>query len=89
MCPTCKIDSLELVQRFWMDIDDAVREQSEAVQVLVREAEAVRVEGYNTLVIQATTASIAQKLNEERNKEIIRKALDMVLGVNWDVSCIA
>jgi len=71
-----------------MDIDDAVREQSGSTQMLLRDTEVVKVEN-QTLVIRAITEPIARRLNEERNNEIIKKALDMVLGVEWDVSCIA
>jgi DNA polymerase III subunit gamma/tau len=44
------------------------------------------VEG-NTLVLSLPTAPLARRLGEERNIEMIKKALHSVLGVDWQVRC--
>jgi DNA polymerase-3 subunit gamma/tau len=74
------------VRRVWQALLDAVREQSRATQVLFSNSTASAVEG-NTLVLSLPTAPLARRLGEERNIEIIKKALHSVLGVDWQVRC--
>jgi DNA polymerase-3 subunit gamma/tau len=74
------------VRRVWQALLDAVREQSRATQVLFSNSTASAVEG-NTLVLSLPTAPLARRLGEERNIEMIKKALNSVLGVDWQVRC--
>ncbi|MBV8996530.1 MAG: DNA polymerase III subunit gamma and tau [Pseudonocardiales bacterium] len=74
------------VRRVWQALLDAVREQSRATQVLFSNSTASAVEG-NTLVLSLPTAPLARRLGEERNIEMIKKALHAVLGVDWQVRC--
>jgi DNA polymerase III subunit gamma/tau len=74
------------VRRVWPALLDAVREQSRATQVLFSNSTASAVEG-NTLVLSLPTAPLARRLGEERNIEMIKKALHTVLGVDWQVRC--
>jgi DNA polymerase III subunit gamma/tau len=74
------------VRRVWQALLDAVREQSRATQVLFSNSTASAVEG-NTLVLSLPTAPLARRLGEERNIEMIKKALHSVLGVDWQVRC--
>jgi DNA polymerase-3 subunit gamma/tau len=74
------------VRRVWQALLDAVREQSRATQVLFSNSTASAVEG-NTLVLNLPTAPLARRLGEERNIEMIKKALHSVLGVDWQVRC--
>jgi DNA polymerase-3 subunit gamma/tau len=74
------------VRRVWQALLDAVREQSRATQVLFSNSTASAVEG-NTLVLNLPTAPLARRLGEQRNIEMIKKALHSVLGVDWQVRC--
>jgi DNA polymerase-3 subunit gamma/tau len=74
------------VRRVWQALLDAVREQSRATQVLFSNSTASAVEG-DTLVLSLPTAPLARRLGEERNIEMIRRALHTVLGVDWQVRC--
>ena len=65
---------------------DAVREQSRATQALFSNSTASAVEG-STLVLTLPTAPLARRLGEERNVEMIKRALRTVLGVDWQVRC--
>jgi DNA polymerase III subunit gamma/tau len=74
------------VRRVWQALLDAVREQSRATQVLFSNSTASAVEG-DTLVLSLPTAPLARRLGEERNIEMIKRALRTVLGVDWQVRC--
>ncbi|MGH3869537.1 MAG: DNA polymerase III subunit gamma and tau [Pseudonocardiaceae bacterium] len=74
------------VRRVWQALLDAVREQSRATQALFSNSTASAVEG-STLVLTLPTAPLARRLGEERNVEMIKKALRDVLGVDWQVRC--
>jgi DNA polymerase-3 subunit gamma/tau len=74
------------VRQAWQALLDAVREQSRATQVLFSNATATAVDGA-TLVLTLPTAPLARRLGEERNVEMIKRALHSVLGVDWQVRC--
>jgi DNA polymerase-3 subunit gamma/tau len=74
------------VRRVWQALLDAVREQSRATQALFSNSTASAVEG-STLVLTLPTAPLARRLGEERNVEMIKRALRDVLGVDWQVRC--
>ncbi len=74
------------VRQAWQALLDAVREQSRATQVLFSNATASAVDG-TTLVLTLPTAPLARRLGEERNVEMIKRALHGVLGVDWQVRC--
>jgi DNA polymerase-3 subunit gamma/tau len=74
------------VRRVWPALLDAVREQSRATQVLFSNSTASAVEG-STLILSLPTAPLARRLSEDRNVEMIKRALHTVLGVDWQVRC--
>ena len=74
------------VRRVWQALLDAVREQSRTTQVLLSNATASAVEG-STLVLTLPNAPLARRLGDDRNTELIRAALRVVLGVDWQVRC--
>jgi DNA polymerase-3 subunit gamma/tau len=80
-----QLDAAE-VRRHWPALLDAVREQSRATQVLFSNSTASAVEG-STLVLSLPTAPLARRLGEDRNVEMIKRALHKVLGVDWQVRC--
>ena len=74
------------VRRVWQALLDAVREQSRATQALFSNSTASAVEG-SILVLTLPTAPLARRLGEERNVEMIKRALRNVLNVDWQVRC--
>ncbi|MGH3755740.1 MAG: DNA polymerase III subunit gamma and tau [Pseudonocardiaceae bacterium] len=74
------------VRRVWQALLDAVREQSRTTQVLLSNATVSSVEG-STLVLALPNAPLARRLGDERNVEMIKRALHAVLGVDWQVRC--
>jgi DNA polymerase-3 subunit gamma/tau len=70
----------------WPALLAAVREQSRATQALFSNSTASAVEG-STLILSLPTAPLARRLNEDRNVEMIKRALRTVLGVDWQVRC--
>ncbi|MGH3827130.1 MAG: DNA polymerase III subunit gamma and tau [Pseudonocardiaceae bacterium] len=74
------------VRRVWQALLDAVREQSRATQALFSNSTASAVEG-STLVLTLPTAPLARRLGDERNVEMIKRALRDVLKVDWQVRC--
>ncbi|MDQ3885784.1 MAG: DNA polymerase III subunit gamma and tau [Actinomycetota bacterium] len=74
------------VRRVWQALLDVVREQSRATQVLLTNATATAVEG-DVLVLTLPTAPLAHRLAEDRNVDMIRRALRSVLGVDWQIRC--
>lgn len=74
------------MRRVWQALLDAVREQSRTIQALLSNATASAVEG-NTLVLTLPNAPLARRLGEERNAEVIKRALNTVLGVDWQLRC--
>ncbi len=74
------------VRQAWPALLDAVREQSRATQVLFSNSTASAVEG-STLILNLPTAPLARRLGEDRNVDMIKKALRAVLGVDWQVRC--
>jgi DNA polymerase-3 subunit gamma/tau len=80
-----QLDAAE-VRRHWQALLDAVREQSRATQALFSNSTVSAVEG-NTLVVALPTAPLARRLGEDRNVEMIKRALHTVLGGDWQVRC--
>jgi DNA polymerase III subunit gamma/tau len=74
------------VRRAWPALLDAVRGQSRATQALFSNSTASAVEG-STLVLTLPTAPLARRLGDQRNVEMIQRALRTVLGVDWQVRC--
>ncbi|MGH3980231.1 MAG: caspase, EACC1-associated type [Pseudonocardiaceae bacterium] len=74
------------VRRVWPALLDAVREHSRATRVLLSNATASAVQG-DVLTLTVPTGPLARRLADERNTEIIKKALRSVLAVDWQVRC--
>jgi DNA polymerase-3 subunit gamma/tau len=74
------------VRRAWRSLLDAVREQSRITHVLLSSATVSAVAG-STLVLTLPNAPLARRLGDERNVEMIKRALRAVLGVDWQVRC--
>jgi DNA polymerase-3 subunit gamma/tau len=75
------------VRRLWSDLLAAVRKNSRSTEAMLTNATVQSIEG-DTVVIAHTAAPLARRLAEPRNVDAIAKALNTVLGGNWQVKCV-
>ena len=76
------------VRRQWSTVRDRVSERSKSVNAMLSDAVVRAVQG-DTLVLSHSSASLAKRLCEQRNTDLIRDALKDALGVDWKVRCEA
>lgn len=74
------------VRATWSTVRDKVRQRSRSTEAMLAGATVRTVDG-NTLVLTHETASLARRLSEPRNTDVITEALKDALGVNWRVRC--
>ncbi|MCW1956982.1 MAG: DNA polymerase III subunit gamma/tau, partial [Mycobacterium sp.] len=70
----------------WPTVREKVRDRNKVLYALFEAATVRAVEG-DTLVIAHPAPSLAKRLTEPRNVDIIRDALKDALGVNWRLRC--
>lgn len=76
------------VRAMWTTVREKVRRRSRSTEAMLADATVRTVDG-NTLVLTHGTASLARRLSEPRNTDVITEALKDALGVNWRVRCEA
>jgi len=76
------------VRAMWSTVREKVRQRSRSTEAMLADATVRTVDG-NTLVLTHGTASLARRLSEPRNTDVITEALKDALGVNWRVRCEA
>ena len=74
------------VRRVWPEILSAARGKSRSIEAMLVNATVRAVEG-DTLVLGIGAPSLARRLSEPRNADIVSAALHTVLGVQWQVRC--
>ncbi len=74
------------VRQMWPTVREKVRDRNKVLYALFEAATVRAVEG-DTLVIAHPAPSLAKRLTEPRNVDIIRDALKDALGVNWRLRC--
>jgi DNA polymerase-3 subunit gamma/tau len=74
------------VRRVWSEVLAAARSQSRSIEAMLVNATVRAVEG-DTLVLGIGAPSLARRLSESRNADIVSAALHSVLGVRWQVRC--
>jgi DNA polymerase III subunit gamma/tau len=74
------------VRRVWSEVLAAARAQSRSIEAMLVNATVRAVQG-DTLVLGIGAPSLARRLSEPRNADIISAALHTVLGVRWQVRC--
>jgi DNA polymerase III subunit gamma/tau len=74
------------VRRVWSEVLAAARAQSRSIEAMLVNATVRAVEG-DTLVLGIGAPSLARRLSESRNADIVSAALHTVLGVRWQVRC--
>ena len=85
--PSSGVDAAA-VRRVWSEILSAARAQSRSIEAMLVNATVRAVEN-DTLVLSIGAPSLARRLSEQRNVEIIAGALHTVLGVRWQVRCVS
>ncbi|BBY33400.1 DNA polymerase III subunit gamma/tau [Mycolicibacter minnesotensis] len=86
--PTPAEPDAAAVRAMWTTVRDKVRQRSRSTEAMLAGATVRTVDG-NTLVLTHETASLARRLSEPRNTDVITEALKDALGVNWRVRCDA
>jgi len=76
------------VRRVWSEVLAAARTQSRSIEAMLVNASVRAVQG-DTLVLGIGAPSLARRLSEPRNADIVSAALHSVLGVRWQVRCEA
>ncbi|WP_212612478.1 DNA polymerase III subunit gamma and tau [Pseudonocardia hierapolitana] len=74
------------VRRVWSEVLAAARAQSRSIEAMLVNA-TVRAVQSDTLVLGIGAPSLARRLSEPRNADIVSAALHAVLGVRWQVRC--
>ncbi|MGE3664807.1 MAG: DNA polymerase III subunit gamma/tau, partial [Pseudonocardia sp.] len=74
------------VRRVWPEILAAAKQQSRSTEAMLVNATVRAVDG-DVLVLHIGAPSLARRLAEQRNAEIVAQALHAVLGVRWRVRC--
>jgi DNA polymerase III subunit gamma/tau len=74
------------VRRVWSEVLAAARAQSRSIEAMLVNATVRAVQG-DTLVLGIGAPSLARRLSEPRNADIVSAALHTVLGVRWQVRC--
>jgi DNA polymerase III subunit gamma/tau len=74
------------VRRVWSEVLAAARAQSRSIEAMLVNATVRAVQG-DTLVLGIGAPSLARRLSESRNADIVSAALHSVLGVRWQVRC--
>lgn len=74
------------VRQVWVTVRDKVRERSKPLYAMLADAIVRTVDG-DTLVLAHPAASLAKRLGEQHNADVIRDALKDALGVNWKLRC--
>jgi DNA polymerase-3 subunit gamma/tau len=74
------------VRRQWSTVRERVSERSKAINAMLSDAVVRALDG-DTLVLTHPAVTLAKRLSEQRNADVIREALKDALGVDWTVRC--
>ncbi len=74
------------VRQMWSTVREKVRDRSKPLYAML-DAAIVRAVDGDTLVLAHPAASLAKRLTEQHNSDVIRDALKDALGVNWRIRC--
>jgi DNA polymerase III subunit gamma/tau len=74
------------VRRQWPTVRDRVSQRSKSINAMLSDAIVRTLEG-DTLMLSHPAVTLAKRLDEPRNADVIREALKDVLGVDWKVRC--
>ncbi len=76
------------VRRVWPEVLAAVQRKRRTTQILLESATVARVEG-SALILTMPSAGMARRVVEAANADLLRSALNEVLGVDWTIRCEA
>ena len=83
--PPGELDAAD-VRRQWSTVRERVSERSKAINAMLSDAVVRALDG-DTLVLTHPAVTLAKRLSEQRNADVIREALKDALGVDWKVRC--
>jgi DNA polymerase-3 subunit gamma/tau len=74
------------VRRVWPEILAATKQHSRSIEAMLVNA-TVRVVDGDELILHIGAPSLARRLAEQRNADVVAQALHTVLGVRWRIRC--
>jgi len=74
------------VRRVWPEVLAAAKQHSRSIEAMLVNA-TVRAVEPDALVLHLGAPSLARRLSEQRNADVVAQALHAVLGVRWQVRC--
>jgi DNA polymerase-3 subunit gamma/tau len=83
--PVGELDA-SAVRRQWSTVRDRVSQRSKAINAMLSDAVVRALDG-EMLILSHPAVTLAKRLDEQRNADVIREALKDVLGVEWKVRC--
>jgi len=75
------------VRRIWPELLRVVRGHKRTTEALLKSA-SVHDLSHGTLTLSATSPALAKMLGDDLNKDIVRKAVEELLGVRWKVNAV-
>ncbi|MGK5110496.1 DNA polymerase III subunit gamma and tau [Geodermatophilus sp. CPCC 205506] len=75
------------VRRVWPELLKVVRGHKRTTEALLKSAQ-VHDLGNGTLTLAATSPALAKMLGDDLNKDVVRQALQELLGVRWKVQVV-
>jgi DNA polymerase-3 subunit gamma/tau len=75
------------VRRVWPELRAAVKRQKRTTDALLQNAQVSELSG-DVLTLTTTSPALARRLGDDLNKDILRSALEELLGVRWKVQVV-
>jgi DNA polymerase-3 subunit gamma/tau len=75
------------VRRIWPELLSVVKRHKRTTEALLKSAQ-VHDLTHGTLTLAATSPALAKMLGDDLNKDIVRQALEELLGVRWKVQAV-
>jgi DNA polymerase-3 subunit gamma/tau len=75
------------VRRVWPELLKVVRSHKRTTEALLKSAQ-VHDLGNGVLTLAATSPALAKMLGDDLNKDVVRQALQELLGVRWKVQVV-
>jgi DNA polymerase-3 subunit gamma/tau len=75
------------VRRIWPELLSVVKRHKRTTEALLKSAQVHDLTN-GTLTLAATSPALAKMLGDDLNKDIVRQALEELLGVRWKVQAV-
>ncbi|MGY1600655.1 DNA polymerase III subunit gamma and tau [Geodermatophilus sp. SYSU D00815] len=75
------------VRRIWPELLGVVKRHKRTTEALLKNAQVHELRG-GTLVLSTTSPALARRIGDDLNKDVLREALNELLGVRWKVEAV-